>query len=170
MTPNWTRGALAAGLLLSVAAISCGGRDVLHAPAGIPTFRVDLAASEATVRNKDDSKVPDDAAITVRESVAAGLKEAVEVRPDLTQAVPARFRASVTLDIPNFFFAGPWSSVEAWVELTLEADGSHFVGKGAASSLIGYGGGLRMESAKKNAIMAATQDALRNAQKARTQN
>lgn len=148
----------------AVCALLAGcGRSTLSAPAQIPSYTIDVNASELVVARKN-GEIATDAADENKGFVAAALAEAVDGRPDLSKAKPARFRAQVVYDAAPSVTTSAFSSTEAWVRLTLDISGERFVGSGSASSNVGYlffGG--TPGRALKGSVMYATQAALRDA-------
>jgi hypothetical protein len=106
--------------MLALALSACAPIAVSPAPEKLPTFNVDVSASDVKVREKSSiSQVPSAAAL--RDVVATTIRAAFAGRSD---AVPARFEADITLDTPFFCRI---EGITAEVTLTIETPTARYV-------------------------------------------
>ncbi|MEZ4446249.1 MAG: hypothetical protein R3B72_44640 [Polyangiaceae bacterium] len=155
-------GALSAGALV----IGCGWTPP---PESIPTYRVDLLASEVTVEGEGANE---EAATNIRAQIAGALQTIVSDRDDFSPRTPAaRFRAHVAYSGSIWptaacalgtliLFGCPVARVTRTVDLTLEVEGEIYEGHGDAAGAAGFYYNTSGESTTASAVEAALQDAL----------
>jgi hypothetical protein len=129
------------GLLLGLSAVACG--PTYEPPPAFPSYRVDVLASQVSVRRKSGSPVEESAAGAVRALMAERMSEMVEERDDLAGAKPARFKADVVVDQSAWPLAPclvllvivgcPLSILDVEVDLTFEVDAVRYRGRGSYS-------------------------------------
>lgn len=137
-------------------------------PESVPTYRVDVLASEVTAQGPGANE---EAATIFRDKIGGMLHEMVADREDLSpESPPARFRANVTFDQSSWPSAPclvllvlvgcPGSHVTRTVDLTLEVDGQIYRGYGEASGVAGVWYNTGGYDTTVTALERAFQDAL----------
>jgi hypothetical protein len=158
--------AVAAVAALGGSMIGCGWTPP---PESVPTFRVDMLASEVTVQGEAANL---DAALQFRAQIAGALNDMVADRDDFdSESPPARFRASVSYDGSIWptaacglgiliMFGCPVASLSRTVDLTLEIDGEIYEGHGEASGAASFYYNNMGQSTTGSAVEEALKDAL----------
>lgn len=143
-------------------------------PESVPTYRIDVMASEVTAQGPGANE---EVAVIFREKIGAMLHEMVADRGDLSPASPpARFRAHVSYDQSSWptapclyilvLFGCPAAVVDRTVDLTLEVDGKTYEGHGESSGAAGIYYNPGGYSTTQSAVEEALKDALRKMDKA----
>ncbi len=142
-------------------------------PESVPTYRIDVAASEVTAQGPGANE---EVAQIFREKMGAMLHEMVADRGDLSpDSPPARFRAHVSYDQSGWplapclyllvLFGCPGSHVHRTVDLTLEVGGKTYEGHGESSGAAGIYYNTGGYTTTQTAVEEALKDALRKMDK-----
>lgn len=155
----------------SALALACSSSP-LPAPAPLPTYRIDLEASEVTVRAKSGDKVDQASAEPTRVLVQGIFNEMIKDRSDVAQAKPARFKADIVYDtsegwriivpcvIFGMYFGCGVVRVTADVNLSFQVGDRTYVGVGSASVVQGlYDGSSASNEAVSKALVNAVASA-----------